>query len=216
MAGQQVGIHFVTDPSVNLNEHLDTSSSLLARAVCREQEAWKRMVALYGPLVYRWCRRWGLQPTDAENVGQEVFSRVLTGLAGFHARPGSGSFRGWLYRVARNCFVDHLRQLPRAAIGVGGSSGQQSLEQLPAEEIDQQEPGAREQDESLLYRRAIELVRAEFSARDWSAFYGLVVERKSAAEIARELQVSGNVVYLAKSRVLRRFRQEFGDLLDRG
>jgi RNA polymerase sigma-70 factor, ECF subfamily len=206
----------VTDPPVNPNECVDTSSSLLARAVSREQEAWKRIVALYGPLVYRWCRRWGLQPTDAENVGQEVFARVLKGLAGFHARPQPGSFRGWLYRIARNCLVDHLRQLPRAAIGVGGSAGQQSLEQLPAEEIDQQEPAVRQQDESLLYRRAIELVRAEFSPRDWAAFYELVVERKSAAEIAQQLQVSTNVVYLAKSRVLRRFRQEFEDLFDRG
>ena len=206
----------MTDPPVNPNECVDTSSRLLARAVSREQEAWKRIVALYGPLVYRWCRRWGLQPTDAENVGQDVFARVLKGLAGFHSRPQSGSFRGWLYRIARNCLVDHLRQLPRAAIGVGGSAGQQSLEQLPAEEIDQQEPAVRQQDESLLYRRAIELVRAQFSPRDWAAFYKLVMERKSAAEIAQELQVSTNVVYLAKSRVLRRFRQEFGDLFDRG
>lgn len=216
VGGQQVGTHFVTDRSVNPDECVDTSSSLLARVVSREQEAWKRLVALYGPLVYRWCRRWGLQPTDAENVGQDVFARVLNGLAGFHARPQTGSFRGWLYRVARNCFLDHLRQLPRAPIGVGGSAGQQSLDHLPAEEIDEQEPTARHEDESFLYRRAIELVRAEFSPRDWTAFYQLVVEQKSAAEIAQELQVSPNVVYLAKSRVLRRFRQEFGELFDRG
>jgi RNA polymerase sigma-70 factor, ECF subfamily len=207
-------MHFVTDPPVNPSEYVDTASSLLQRAASREQDAWKRMVALYGPLVYRWCRRWGLQPTDAENVGQDVFARVLSGLPRFRARPESGSFRGWLYRITRNCFVDYLRRLPRQAIGVGGSAGQHSLEQMPAEEIDQQEPTAREQDESLLYRRAIELIRAEFSPRDWAAFYQFVVERKTAAEIAEELQVSPNVVYLAKSRLLRRFRQEFGDYID--
>ena len=59
----------------------------MERARLKEAEAWDKLVTLYGPLVYRWCRRWGLQPKDAENVGQEVFLRVFQGLAAFRRGP---------------------------------------------------------------------------------------------------------------------------------
>ncbi len=173
------------------------------------------MVSLYGPLVYRWCRRWGLQPADAENVGQEVFVRVSKHLSGFRPRPECGAFRGWLYRIARNCWIDHARRREREAVAEGGSDARKLLEQLVAEPNGQDDAAWREADDALLCRKAIELIRGEFSPRDWTAFYLLVVEEKSPAEIAAELNVSVNVVYLAKSRLLSRFRQEFGELIPR-
>ena len=206
----------MTDSGVNPDECVETTSSLLQRAVSREQGAWERMVALYGPLVYHWCRRWGLQPSDAENVGQEVFAHVLKGLPSFRSRPDSGSFRGWLYRISRNCFVDHLRRLPPEVIGLAGGEEQSAVARLPAEQFEEQRAAELEQDDSLLCRRAIEMIRAEISPRDWQAFYALVVEQRSAAEIAAELGVSANVVYLAKSRLLKRLRREFEELMDSG
>src|SRR5262245_60137660 len=53
-----------------------TSPSLLARVKASDQEAWRRLVHLYGPLIYGWCRRWQLAAEDVADVFQEVFQAV--------------------------------------------------------------------------------------------------------------------------------------------
>lgn len=207
----------MTDRAVNAPEETGTATSLLARAAGRQVDAWAKLVTLYGPLVYGWCRRWGLQPSDAENVGQEVFLRVAARLTEFRRdRPGD-SFRGWLFRIARNGYVDHLRQLAAAAIGAGGSEAQSRLAQVAAEEPDEASDAAlARHDEAVVYRRVVELIRGEFSDRDWTAFYRVVIYGLTPAEAAAELKVSVNVVYLARSRVLRRVREEFDGLIPAG
>jgi RNA polymerase sigma-70 factor, ECF subfamily len=216
--GKSLGNHFVTNPAVTIPEETGTATSLLARAAGRQVDAWARLVSLYGPLVYGWCRRWGLQASDAENVGQEVFLRVSARLAEFRGdRPGD-SFRGWLMKIARNCYVDHLRQQDGAATGAGGSEAQARMTQVAAAEenedsVDSDSALARH-DEALLYRRLVEFVRGEFSDRDWTAFYRVVIDGLSPAEAAAELRVSVNVVYLARSRVLKCVREEFAGLID--
>ena len=50
---------FVSDISVYMNSGTGTSTGLLQRAILREADAWNKLVGLYGPLVYWWCRRWG-------------------------------------------------------------------------------------------------------------------------------------------------------------
>jgi len=204
----------LTDRDVDRGEDPSTATSLLARAAGRQVDAWERLVSLYGPLVYRWCRRWGLQPSDAENVGQEVFAHLAAGLARFrHDRPGD-TFRGWLYRIAHRCFVDHLRDRDAAATGAGGSGARLEFQQIPAEgpayETDAALVG---EDDALVYRQVVQFIRGEFSDRDWIAFHRLVVDGIAPADVARELGVSPNVVYLARSRVLRRVREEFAGLL---
>jgi DNA-directed RNA polymerase specialized sigma24 family protein len=65
-----------------------TSTGSLAGVKARDQEAWRRFVELYGPLVDRWCRRFGLQGADVEDVRQDVFRTVAETVDGFrHAYP---------------------------------------------------------------------------------------------------------------------------------
>src|SRR5262249_14105859 len=67
---------------------------------------------------------------------------------------------------------------------------------------------------SQLYRRAVAQVKDEFGARTWQMFWRTVIEGRSAAALADELGVTPAAVRQAQSRVLRRLRQEMGDLLD--
>ena len=87
----------MTDISVPYGDSASvTSSSLLVRAKNREELAWQRLVQLYSPLVYHWCRSWGLQPTDAEDVGQAAFFTVYRRLAEYRHGQPQDSFRHWL------------------------------------------------------------------------------------------------------------------------
>src|SRR5439155_1036936 len=94
---------FMKGSSVNPGSSVpgSTSSSLLAGLRTQERAAWSRLAKLYGPLVYSWCRRRGLQDSDAADVLQEVFRAVAGKIEDYAQGPGS-TFRGWLWTITRN------------------------------------------------------------------------------------------------------------------
>src|SRR5437763_11958272 len=85
-----------------------TSSSLLDRIKANDATGWDRLVALYAPLVFHWCRTWHLQDQDAADVLQEVFQAVATHVNGFRREKEGDSFRGWLRTIAHNKVRDHF------------------------------------------------------------------------------------------------------------
>lgn len=172
--------------------------------------AWGRLWELYGPTVEEWCRRAGLSAEDAADVRQEVFRTVAQGIASFRRdRPGD-SFRGWLYATTRRRIVDHWRQSARQPRAAGGTDAQDRLAQLPAEE-----PGSTSgpADPGDLYRRCVALMKTDFEDRTWRAFWGVTMDGRSPVDVAAELGMTPGAVYVAKTRVLKRLREEFGGLL---
>jgi RNA polymerase sigma-70 factor (ECF subfamily) len=186
------------------------STGLLAGLQACQGEAWHRLVRLYGPVVYDWCQRQGLQASDADDVVQEVFRTVLARIADFHRDRAGDTFRGWLWTITRNKLGDHLRRRAAQPLAAGGSEARERLEQLPANELTDASaagsPGAQE-----LYRRALDLIRGEFEEQTWQAFWRVVGEGRRPADVAAEMGLSLNAVYLAKSRVLRALRETLGD-----
>jgi RNA polymerase sigma-70 factor (ECF subfamily) len=190
-----------------------TSLTLLERLRCNDQDAWRRLADLYGPLVQSWCRRARVTGQDAEDVGQEVFQAVAAGLGHFrHGREGD-SFRGWLRGITRHKLLklfERRRGQPQAQ---GGTDAQRRI--LEAPEPDEPVPEKDDpEDETALHRRALELLRAEFEPRSWQAFWRTAVDGQVASDIAAELGMSSAAVRQAKSRILRRLREELGELLD--
>ena len=186
-----------------------TSLTLLERVRGKDEEAWRRLLHLYGPLVERWCARGGVQPPDADDVRQDVFQAVASGLDGFRRdRPGD-TFRGWLRTITRNKLLDHFRRRQRQPEAQGGTDAHRQIQELAEPEL----PEDTEEDLGGLYRRALELVRSEFEDRTWQAFWRAAVEGEAPAAIAADLGVTAAAVRKAKSRVLLRLREEVGDLI---
>jgi RNA polymerase sigma-70 factor (ECF subfamily) len=189
-----------------------TSLSLLARARANDADAWRRLSDLYRPLVLSWCGRGGVPAADAEDVAQEVFAAAAAGLAHFRRdRPGD-TFRGWLRAVTRNQALLYFRRAKRNPGAKGGSDAWRDLQAVADPLADAPEDDAAEV--SALYRRALEQVRGEFEERTWRAFWLTVVEGRVTAALAAELGVTPAAVRQAKSRVLRRLKEEVGDVLD--
>jgi RNA polymerase sigma-70 factor (ECF subfamily) len=187
-----------------------TSLSLLQRARLRDEPSWYRLVSLYGPLVEYWCRRGGVRSEDVGDLAQEVFLAVAEGLGTFE-RFGPGSFRAWVRGITRNKLLDHYRRAGRQVAAVGGSTALERLGEIP-----DPVPGSdADADEvSVLYRRAMDLIRGEFEERTWQAFWLSAVEQRDAPAVAAELNMSPVAVRIAKSRVLARLRAEAGELID--
>jgi RNA polymerase sigma-70 factor (ECF subfamily) len=188
-----------------------TSSSLLEGVRANDAEAWRRLVKLYSPLVYTWAKRCGLENQDAADVLQEVFCAVSRFIAGFERNRSSGSFRGWLWTVTRNKVRDHFRD--KQASAVGGSEMHLQLQEIPEEEPPSWS-GDGEIGRGQLMRRALEIIRNDFEPQTWQAFWRLAVENQPAADVARDLHLGIDSVYQAKSRVLRRLREELRERVD--
>jgi RNA polymerase sigma-70 factor (ECF subfamily) len=209
----------VTDSGVELGrgasaeEPSSIGSSLLERLKLNDSEAWRRLVHLFGPLVYQWCRRCGLQAADATDVGQEVFRTVASWIGRFRRDRPADTFRGWLWTITRSKIVDHWRRQQKEPQAAGGSTAQIRLAELAAAEPGEV-PACDPQTQSSLYQRGLQLIQDEFAEQTWKAFWRVAVDGCPPAEAAKEMDLSINAVYLAKSRVLRRLREELGDLLD--
>lgn len=181
-----------------------TSASLLERLrQPGDRAAWERFVRLYTPLLCLWADRLGRHGQDRDDLVQDVFLILLRELPRFRYRP-DGSFRGWLKTVLLNKLREHRRR-PAPADG-------EALDGLacpdPGDALDETEY------RQYLVQRALELLRTEFEPATWQAFWEFVVRGRPGTEVARELGISENAVYLTKGRVLRLLRAELGGLLE--
>jgi len=191
-----------------------TRPSLLVRLRDpRDERAWGEFLELYGPLVERLAVRRGLQAADAADLTQEVFHAVAAAIERWDPDPNRGSFRGWLFRTARNLSVKILAAQRRQPRGTGDSDLQRLLEEQPAPD-----------DEALAlfegeYRRrlfswAADRVREEFRPLTWRAFWATAVEGGDPKEVAAALGMTTGAVYIAKSRVMSRLKKEIEQLVE--
>jgi RNA polymerase sigma-70 factor (ECF subfamily) len=187
---------------------ITTAISLLVRLrQPADQEAWDRFVNLYTPLLARWAHRLGLSGPDAEDLVQEVLTLLVRELPDFQY-DRTRRFRAWLWTVTVNkCREKRRRPLlpvqPAAAAGLDHLAGPEEAPELDEAEYQQ-----------YVVQRALQLMQAEFQPTTWRAFWECVVNGRATEEVAAELQLSLDAVYAAKSRVLRRLRQELDGLMD--
>ncbi len=185
-----------------------TNTSLLERLrLPVDQRAWSHFVDLYAPLLYSWARQLGVQEADAADLVQEVFARLVEKLPEF-SYDRHRSFRAWLRTITLNKWRDRCRRLAVRPPEVTGHPPPDVV--APDPDIAFGEAEYRRH----LVARALELMQAEFQPTTWKACWEFVVAGRPAADVARELGISENAVYLAKARVLRRLRTELEGLLD--
>ena len=189
-----------------------TSSSLLALARNGDPEAWRRLVALYGPLVFHWLRRWGVNESDAADISQEVFRSVARAITKFRRESERDSFTGWLYTITANAVRKWWQRNQDKPHSPGGTDFHQQLANLPAPDNAVPEETIRETAELLLRRRALQLIREATAAVHWSAFEQTTLEGRTATEVAQSLGLTPAAVRQIKSRILRKLRETLEDL----
>jgi RNA polymerase sigma-70 factor (ECF subfamily) len=194
-----------------LTQESGTSLTLLQRIRGGDTSGWRQVVDLYTPLIYYWCRRWGVEGADADDLLQEVFQAAAQGISGFRREQAGDTFRGWLRGITRHKVLAFWRSRGRTPEAPGGSDAWRRLQEVPEEAPPEDEGDAAQA--SALFHRAVGLLRGEFEERTWQAFWRTAVDGLSSGDVAAELGLSANAVRMAKSRVLRRLREELGDLV---
>ena len=191
----------------------ETRQSLLLRAQTGEEGAWKDLTDLYRPLIIGWLNRQGVPAADLEDLSQDILLSVVKHLPTFQHSGRRGAFRSWLRTIVCNRTTDYWRALDAGTQAQGGSGATAALQQLADPDSDLNRQWDEEHDRYVL-GCLLDLVEQEFEPTTLRAFRRLTLDGASGAEVAGELGLSVAAVYVAKSRVLARIRQEAEGLID--
>jgi RNA polymerase sigma factor (sigma-70 family) len=189
------------------DRNVPTSPTLLGRLgrVPADQVAWDEFAQRYGRKIYGWCRRWGLQEADAEDVTQQVLLKLAHKTRTFTYDP-SKSFRAWLKTVTHHAWRDFVEGRNRPGAGSGDTRVLELLQTVQArdsllDELD--EEFARD-----LLDEAMARVRLRVQPHTWQAFHLLAVEGRSGAEAAERLGMKVATVFVARSKVQKMLQEE--------
>ena len=189
-----------------------TRPSLLFRIRdAEDQHAWSQFVDIYAPLIHRFAHRSGLQDADAADLTQEVLQSVHDAIGRLDYDPQRGTFRSWLFTIARNRIKNFLKRQSRQPQGTGDTEIKQVLENQPAA-AKEREASWEEDYEQRIFQWAADQIRSEFQESSWQAFWQTAVAGQPPKQVAATLSISVGAVYVAKSRVLARLKEQIEQL----
>jgi RNA polymerase sigma factor (sigma-70 family) len=190
-----------------MNAAPSTRYSLLVRIQDpQDHAAWLEFLAIYEPLVYSLARRKGLQDADARDLCQDVFRAVAKAVGAWKPDPARGTFRGWLFRIARNLLINHLQHERRQTRATGDSDVLRLLDAQPTNG-DEHARTIEFEYRRRLFQVAARGIETEFTSATWQAFWQTAVESLPVVRVAEALEMSVGAVYIARSRVLARLRE---------
>jgi RNA polymerase sigma factor (sigma-70 family) len=190
-----------------LNRKIDalTSPSLVLRLRdYSDSTAWTEFMEVYSPLIYEYCRSRGLQSSDAADVTQEALLRVTRAIRTFEYDKSKGLFRDWLARIV----INEIRRFASKLSEVAPLSPEWDNETAKIES------DWNEQYQQHIFSKALERSRPHFSDETWKMFERSWIDKLDAKEVADELSISVDQVYVARSRVLKRLKYEVALLAD--
>jgi RNA polymerase sigma factor (sigma-70 family) len=169
-----------------------------------DQRAWQAFVDRYGAKIMIWCRFWGLQEADAENVTQDVLLKLARKLNTYD--PGRGRFRGWLKTLAHRALSEYLDSQKRPGAGSGDPQILDRLDSLEAR--DDLAAKLKEEFDREVFEEAQARVRLRVNESTWEAFRLTALEGRSGAAAAAELKIKVAAVFQARSRVQQMLQEE--------
>lgn len=192
-----------------LGDATNPSLLLRLRQAPGDATAWKEFVGRYGRQVFVWCRRWGLQDADAEDVTQNVLAVLAERLRSFEYDPG-GSFRAWLKTVAYHAWGKYVAQLGKPGRGEGSNEVNVALATLAAR--DDLAARIEEEFDRELLDVAMVRIAQRVEPHTWQAFTLTSLEGLTGPEAAARLSIPLAMVYVAKSRVQKMLKDEIRQL----
>ncbi len=203
---------------LNNDDSLLTRASLLVRLKdLDDSDSWGDFYRTYERVVRGLARKRGLSDPEAEEVAQDVFKRIAETIHTFERAPRAGSFRRWLYQLARWRSDDKIRERGRLTVEPmhdregTGSSDTADLVVDPNDPEEQLEAEARKQ----LFKAALDRLRRKITPRDLQIFQLLVLEEWPANKVAQFLGITSTLVYVVRHRVATQLRTELESIQKR-
>ena len=191
-----------------------TSVSLLERLKHAKPDAleWRRLRDIYLPMIRHWLSRLPNLHHEVDDLTQEVLVVLFRELPSFERRR-DGSFRAWLRQITVNRMHAFCKTRRKQPLAMGGPETDQLLAQLADPTSDLARQWDQDHDRHV-FQKLLAIVEGDFEPGTWQAFTRFAVEGRPAAQVALELGVTESAVVQAKFRILKRLREEAGELLD--
>ena len=184
-----------------------TRHSLLSRLRKHDdRDAWQRFFDTYAGVIHACARKAGLSTTEADEALQETLLSVAKEMPDFRYDPAKGSFKGWLFKVARRRIADQFRR--RAQDTRTGEEHPGQLEELPDPAVDPLNRLWEEEWRQNQFQLAIERVRKKVAARQWQMFDLVALKQWPTERVCATLGVNRAQIYMAKMRVERALKDE--------
>jgi RNA polymerase sigma-70 factor (ECF subfamily) len=169
-----------------------------------DQYAWTDFVRFYDPLLQRWCRRFRLDSSTADELCQRIFIELMRKMPTFRYDPGR-SFRGWLWFLFRSRALN-LVEKRRAELGPLVDSA--FLDGPVPEDNEFDEPDERVM---ALFRELEDFhrnVERRVKPARWQAYLRIVVQGEDIGEVAAGLGISYGAAFAAARYVREMVRAE--------
>ena len=187
-----------------------TRHSLLFRVKDSDDaEAWAQFVDLYGPLIYRFGKRKGLQDADAADLMQDVMQRISQSIKKFEYNPAIGRFRSWLFLIANQSISNLAKKIAKQPRGSGDSNVARLIEEAASED---EEAVWEDEYRQHLLGWAMEQIKNQFTETTWMAFCRTAIDNRDAQQTADELGMTVGAVYIAKSRVTKKLKEKIATI----
>lgn len=169
---------------------------------------WQEFHDRYGQLLYRYARARGASDADAEDVVQEVEMYLFKALSNFEYDARKGRFRAYL----RAAVVHALGRRANKQAAAPTVLDPHNFDYVAGHQDASQD--ARWEREWQLHRLrwAMQTIANEFEAPTLKAFELHVLAGRSVDDTATELGLSKASVYQARSRILRRLKEQLAAL----
>lgn len=173
----------------------------------QNDEAWRQLYRTYRAPIAALCNASGLNPSEADDVVQEVLARLARRLARTALKPGTVGLRSWLSQVTNQQIFDLYRRRRRNALSPAASTLIQSW--LPAALAPEVDADAREQLEAHLWAVCLARVRHEVSPTHWQIFESYCLQGVSSPEVARVFGTTQINVRMIRKRVVGRIKEQW-------
>ncbi len=184
-----------------------TTSFLLERLKDpADQEIWRMFTERYRPMIVRTARRLGLGQDDAQDAAQMALMAFFTAYREGKYDPAKGRLRHWLFGIARHWILNTFDKRKHRQVDVAGPADQTDFFARQPADDHMEQIWEQEWRESTL-RTCMLQVRTEFDPKTLRAFELFAQEGLSAQQVADQLGMTSNAVFIAKHRVLKRIRE---------
>jgi RNA polymerase sigma-70 factor (ECF subfamily) len=180
----------------------DTRVSVIVGVRQRDPERWREFDSIYRPILFAYLSKRGLKEFEANDVIQDVFVKLLSNIHTYD--QASGKFRSWLFSLAHNTLIDHARRHANYKKALDGWA-ERVLRATATESLKMAEEWVKIHREKVL-EHALARVRERISSRAWTCFEQRMLRNRPANQVAAELKLAPNVVYVYASRVLKQVR----------
>lgn len=195
-----------------------TPTSLWDRVLGGESAAWEKLVEVWTPCIYEFCRRKGIQEADAGDVVQQVMIRVFRFRENFSPEAEGHRLKAWLLMIISQVIADYYRQFAGKNQARGGSGMANQMANL-AETLDTASANDSVEGEPLFdaglwMARTLDIIRAEVTEETWRVFEMFKIQNQTAKEVGEHFGLKETTVRQRVYTVTQRIKREAEGLFD--